>query len=341
MVKAVLFHGPEDIRLEQVPIPELQEGEVLVEIKTALTGGTDVKTYQRGHPKIIKTLPSSFGYEFAGTVSSSKVEAFKPGDRVLAANTAPCFECFFCKKEEYELCENLDFLNGSFAEYIKIPAQISKHNLYKIPQSVSYTEAACAQTLAVALHGFRKSQIKENDIVVVYGLGAIGQCFIKLCKSLLKHCSIIAIGKSQLKKTLAIENGANHVLDYSQVDIVDAVKDLSNGYGADIVIEAVGKPETWTQALKLVRAGGLVNFFGGCPKGTKIELDTFQAHYQELRTVGVFHHSPAYIQEALDLISSGTISVDNLITNTMPLEELETALTMSMRGEALKICILP
>lgn len=337
----MLFYGPEDLRLEEVPIPKINYGEVLVKIDTALTGGTDIKTYLRGHPRIIKSLPSSFGYEFAGTVEHSANEAFKPGDRVVAGNTAPCFSCFFCKKEEFELCENLDFLNGSFAEFIKIPAQIVNHNLYKISSETSFQDAACTQTLAVVLHGYYKSQIKKAQNVLIFGLGAIGQTFIKVYKTLAPETKIIALGKSPIKTNMARINGADYVLDYSSEDIIEKIKSLTSGFGADLVIEAAGKPEAWQKSLSLVRPGGLVNFFGGCPRGTNITLDTFQSHYQELTTIGVFHHTPFYMKTALDMISTKKISLTNLITHKFDLCDLEKALKLGINSEAIKVCIKP
>jgi L-iditol 2-dehydrogenase len=340
-MKAMLFYGPKDLRLEEIPRPEINIDEVLVKIDTALTGGTDIKTYLRGHPRIIKKTPSSFGYEFSGIVERSLNDRFKIGDRVVAGNTAPCFSCFFCNRKEFELCENLDFLNGSFAEFIKIPAQIANHNLYKIPSETGFLEAACTQTLAVVLHGFYKSQIKEHENVVILGLGAIGQTFIKVYKTLKPEIKIIAIGKSPLKTNLAYTNGADKVLDYTDIHLDEKLKSLTNGLGGDLVIEAAGKPESWQTSLTLVRPGGVVNFFGGCPRDTEIKLDTFQAHYQELTTIGVFHHTPYYLKSALDLISTKKISMQNLITHTFGLEKLEEALKLSMDGEALKVCIKP
>lgn len=338
-MKAFLFYGPKDIRLEEVSRPELGDGEVLVKVEAALTGGTDTKTYLRGHPRIIKTIPSSFGYEFAGTVVETNNNDFQIGDRVVAANTAPCFKCFFCNKKEYELCENLDFLNGSFAEYIRIPAQIVKYNLYKIPHELSFKEAAMAQTLAVILHGLAKTEIKSGDTVVIYGLGPIGLSFIKVCKKLFSNLKIIAIGRSQSKLDLALANGADIVLNSSNAN--EGVKKATQGYGADKVIEVVGKPEAWLEALSLVRPGGTINFFGGCPKGTKIEIDTFQIHYQEIKILGTFHHSPNYIQEALELIASGKINMLDLISHEMPLSDLTKALEMMIDGKAMKILIKP
>ena len=338
-MKSWLFYGPKDIRLEEIPKPLIGEGEVLVKIAVATTGGTDTKTYLRGHPRIIKTIPSAFGYEFAGEITESNVDGFKAGDRVVAANTAPCYECFFCMKEEFQLCENLDFLNGSFAEYIKIPAQIAKYNLYKIPDSLDYKAAVMTQTLAVALQGFIKTEIQTGDVVVIYGLGAIGQCFIKLCKNYIDGVTVVAVGRSKQKLELAKANGADHLVSGKEGNIHDQIGQLTQGYGADKVIEAVGKIETWQEALSLVRPGGTVNFFGGAPKGSKIQLDSFQLHYQETKIIGSFHHQPKYIKEALELISSGKIKMDDLISHEMKLEDLEKALQMMEEGKALKVLL--
>ena len=337
-MKSFLYYGPQDIRLTELPKPELADGEVLVKIEAALTGGTDVKTYLRGHPRIIKEIPSAFGYEFSGIVTESLASAFKLGDRVVAANTAPCYQCFFCKKEEYELCENLEFLNGSFAEYIKIPASIVKHNLYKIPDSLDYKNAAALQTLAVTLHGFDRSSIQDGGLVCVYGIGAIGQCFIKLCKKLRKNITVVAIGNSKMKMKLAEANGADYVLDYKDSDYINKIKSI-NPYGADVILEATGIPKVWTECFKIVRPGGLINFFGGCKKGTKVELDTYQTHYLETRIIGTFHHTPKHIQAALHLLSSKQIDINNLISHEMPLNKLEEALIMMDTGEAIKIYI--
>ncbi len=349
-MKAMLFYGPQDLRYEDVELGALEDAEVLVKIDWALTGGSDLKTYLRGHPKLIKSTPSLFGYEYAGRVAESRVPEFSVGDPVISANTAPCYQCFFCHKEEYTLCESLEFLNGSFAEYIKIPASIVKHNLLKIPQGLDPREAAATQTLAVALHGLEKSQIQEGDVVAILGLGAIGQSFIKLCKNYLSNIKIVALGRSPQKLELAKANGADHVLDISpcfdEALNANKLKKLWEAsfykeapYGADKVIEAVGKVDSWEAALALARPGGLVNMFGGCPPGTKISLDTYKLHYEELRIVGAFHHSPKHIRKALKLIASKQISMANLISHEFPLQDLEQALLLQLEGAAMKVGI--
>jgi L-iditol 2-dehydrogenase len=325
-----------------VIIPDLLDGEVLVKVIYAATGGTDLKTFQRGHPKIIKNIPSSFGYEFVGVIESvdSSVAGFQQGDYVVAANTAPCYECFFCKKAEYSLCENLEFLNGAFAEYIKIPKNIVKHNLYKVSRFDKLEELSLTQTLAVALHGFKRSYIKDDDKVIVYGLGPIGQTFIKLIKFFTK-AEVYAVARSQHKLGLAKENGADFLVDIknlSDEEIKAKLKSLLP-HGADVVIEAVGKPEAWQLCLSLVRKGGLINYFGGCVQGTSIQVDTFRLHYDEIKLIGVFHHSPEYIKAALELISGDKISMKNLISQKFSLSDLPKALALHEDGSVFKTLI--
>ena len=341
-MKACLFYGPEDLRYEEIEKPVLQDGEILVKVNAALTGGTDVKTYLNGHPRIIKKTPSSFGYEFSGQIVDlgPGITNFRYGDRVISANTAPCGECFHCQRNELSLCENLDFLNGSFAEFIKIPAAIVKKNFYKMPVALDFHEAAMAQTLAVCLHGYRRTDIKVNDNVVVYGLGPIGQTFIKILKSSIGHrdTKVIALGRSEIKRKLAKKNGADYVLDTSDKDFKKEFKKICPR-GADKVIEATGSMEVWEDTFNLVRRGGLINFFGGCPKGKKIKVDTYKLHYDEVRTIGVFHHTPEFIKEALDLLGTKKIDMKDLITHEMPLEKLEDALKLMIKGEAMKVLI--
>ncbi len=338
--EAVVFHGPEDIRLESVKRQKLKKNEVRVKIDLALTGGTDLKTYLRGHPKLIKTTPSAFGYEFAGEVIESQNRKFKIGDKVIAANTAPCNKCFFCKKDQPELCTNLEFLNGSFAQEIIIPETISTKNLYKFPKTMKTSHAAFTQTLAVCLLGFDRTKVSDGDTICIYGIGAIGQCFIKLCKTLRENITVIAIGSALLKKELAKKNGADYVLDYKKDDLKKEILKITK-VGADKIIEATGKPEVWKECLELVRPGALINFFGGCPQDSKIEIPTYDLHYKELTLTGSFHHSPKYIKKALTILQSDLIDVDSIVTNEIALAKLETGLKEMQAGKALKIAVKP
>lgn len=347
-MNACLFYGPYDVRYEKIPTPEINEGEILVRVNTALTCGTDLKTFQRSHPKLIKSLPSTFGHQFSGTVvkASEGIEKFKVGERVVALNSTPCFHCEYCKRKQFSLCENIEFLNGAYAEYIAIPQRIVKHNTYQIPHDVDFESAAALESLAVVLHGFNRSEITKEKTVCIIGSGSIGLIFIMLAK--LNGVKVISIGRKDYKLKIAKEIGADHILNLTsfenEEELIKEIKTLTADNGPDVVIEAVGNPNLWELATKIVRRGGLVNFFGGCKKGTKVEFDTYRLHYDELKLLGVFHHTPEYVEAALDLLKKHSINSETLrkiITHTMPLKNLKEALLMHESGEAIQVAIKP
>lgn len=343
-MNAVLYYAPQNIKYEQTDVKEPGDDEILIKVMAALTCGTDVKTYERGHPVLIKETPSGFGHEFAGIVErvGKNVTKFSVGDRVVAANTAPCLDCYHCRMEEYNLCENLEFLNGAYAEYITIPKQIAQINTYKIPDHLSFEEAAFVEPLANVVHGIERTEIKPGQAVGVIGIGPIGLMLARVAK--LKGARVIAAGRNIMKLELAEKFAqVDAVMDLNlEPDPVGAFKHFSNeGKGLDVAIEAVGLPEIWERMFKFVRKGGTVHLFGGCKSGTSVNIDTRRLHYDEVKVMGVFHHTPEYIKKSLDLIASGQVDVKQLITHRMPLKELEKALKMQKSGEALKVVITP
>ena len=343
-MKAVMFYAPKDIRFEEVNVPEPNEGEVLVKVEAALTCGTDVKTFRRGHPVLIKKTPSGFGHEFSGTIAKlgENVEGFNIGDRVVAANSAPCGECFFCRKGEENLCENLELLNGAYAQYILIPKNIVQKNLIKIPDNLPFKLAAFTEPLSNVVHGISRTPINKGDTVGVIGIGPIGLMFCALAK--LKGAKVIAMGRNPLKLKLAKEFAhADEVIDLKKYDdpteIILSMTEEKRGL--DVAIECVGLPEIWESVFKLVRRGGCVHLFGGCASGTSVNIDTKRLHYDEVNIISVFHHTPKYFREALNLIATKQVDVEKLITKTMPLKYTKRALEMQQNGEAIKVLIEP
>jgi len=343
-MKAALFYQPGDVRYETTAVPVLAPGEILVQVKTALTCGTDVKCFRRGHPVLLKSFPSPFGHECAGVVSQigEGVSKFKVGDRVVAANSAPCFECEFCYRGKHNLCEHLDLLNGAYAEYLRIPAQIAVHNTYRLPNHISYDQAAFCEPLAVSVRGVELSNILPGQRVAVIGLGPIGQLLVKAAK--LKGAHVTAMARNALKRQLAQSfGGADAVVDLQDMTDTEAIKNryTPKGLGFDVVIEAVGLPQTWEKAVELVAPGGLVNLFGGCESGTKVTFDTRRLHYEEITVISLFHHTPTHFKKAFELISTGVIDPTPLITETRPLSQLTDALEVIERGKAIKVAIKP
>lgn len=343
-MKSIQYWGPQDIRFEEVNIKPLREGEVLVKVESALTCGTDVKTYKRGHPVLIKQIPSGFGHEFAGVVAKlgKNVEGFEIGDRVVAANSAPCGKCFYCKKEEYNLCENLDLLNGAYAEYITVPARIVQKNMLKIPDDLSFDNAAFCEPLANVVHGVERTEIKPGQTVGIIGIGPIGLMFAKLAK--LKGATVIAAGRNPLKLKLASEfSQADEVIDLTKYPNPEKIflSFTEEHKGLDVAVECVGLPSIWERMFSLVRPGGTVHFFGGCKSGSTVTFDTTRMHYSDIKMISVFHHTPKYFRQALELISSGQIPVEQLITDTIELKDLQMALERHIEGSAIKFLVKP
>ena len=341
-MKAVLFYGPQDIRYEETRIKPLSKGEILVKIEAALTCGTDVKTYRRGHPVLIKDIPSGFGHEFAGIVSKvgEDVTNVKVGDRVVCANSAPCGECFYCRRKEYNLCENLNLLNGAYAEYIVVPERIVKKNTIILPDSLPFYKAAFSEPLANVVHGVERTGIKPGDTVGVIGIGPIGLMFARLAK--LKGAKVIAAGRNPIKLKLAEEfSHADEVVDLKKYPNPEKIfKDFTEeGKGLDVAVECVGLPEMWERVFSCVRPGGTVHFFGGCKSGSTVTFDTTRMHYGDIKLMSVFHHTPQYFRQALDLIASGDIEVEKLITGELPLEKVEYAMQQHIAGNAIKFLI--
>jgi L-iditol 2-dehydrogenase len=340
---AAILYGKRDVRIEQVPIPRVENGELLIRIKAALTCGTDLKVYRQGFHARMIVPPAVFGHELSGVVEEvgANVESFSPGMRVVAANSGPCNECFFCQKHLANLCEDLQFINGAYAEFIKIPERIVRQNLLILPDNVSFREAALVEPLACVIRAVDETGIEEGDTVVVIGIGPIGLMFVQILKSL--GVTVVALGNRGTQLTLAKVMGADHVVDSTHSNAIEQVRRLTSGRrGADVVIEAVGSKETWQQAMGMVRRGGTINLFGGCPSGTHIPLDSTLIHYSEITIKANFHHTPRHIREALDAIHRGKLKAQSLITGEEHLTELRNVLERLLnRNGDLKIAIIP
>ncbi|MEP6960969.1 MAG: zinc-binding dehydrogenase, partial [Acidobacteriota bacterium] len=314
MAAAVLY-GKENLRIESVEVPKLSAGDLLVRVRAALTCGTDVKVFKRGyHARMIRP-PALFGHELAGDIvrMGEGVKGFHMGQRVVAANSAPCGECYYCGRHQENLCEDLLFNNGAYAEFIRIPARIVSKNTHEIPAHVSYQDAALVEPLACVMRGLEETGVRPGDTIAVIGLGPIGMMFVRMAKAVYQ-ARVIAIGRRQSQLDRASRMGADElILNDEGADVITPVRKLTDGRGADIVIEAVGLPEVWQLAIQLLRRGGVVNFFGGCPEGTQVGVDTSTLHYSELTLQASFHHTPALIVKALDAVSRGYITAKDFV----------------------------
>jgi L-iditol 2-dehydrogenase len=344
MTAAVLY-GRENMKIEQVDIPSLAEDEVLVRVEVALTCGTDLKVWKQGsHPRMIQP-PALFGHELAGVVEEKGKavnHGVHTGMRVVPSNSAPCNVCLYCRKGQPNLCEDLLFNNGAYAQYIRIPGRIVQQNMLEIPDSVPFLDAAMVEPLACVLRGVHEIDRHEGDTVVVIGCGPIGLKFVRLLSA--RGVRVIALGKRKTQIRAAERLGATAAFDVAEIENpVTLVRQLTEGArGADAVIEAVGSAQTWQWALQMVRKGGTVNLFGGCPSGTQVNFDPAALHYSEITIKSTFHHTPRFIREALDTIVRGDIRASDFITGEVPLTELPHVFEhMKQRNGELKTAVIP
>jgi L-iditol 2-dehydrogenase len=342
-MKAAMLYGIKDLRVEDVEVPSIGAGEVLIKVGAATTCGTDLKIFQRGYVEKIIKLPTVFGHEWAGEVVEVGQGLDWPvkGMRVRAGNSAPCLHCAMCQKGKYNLCENMIWLWGAYAEYIKVPARTVLVNMQEIPSHVSFEEAAITEPLACVLHGVEEARVKLGDSVAIIGAGPIGLLHLLTVKKLGVEKAIM-IDLVDERLDFAGKIGADETINGGRENTVERVKQLTNGYGADAVIEAIGLPATWEQALRLARKGGTVLEFGGCPPGTEVRISTEMLHYGELTVLGVFHTTPLHFRKALNLIAHRTIDVRPLVTRKMKLEEIKQAFEiLSTSKSEIKIAITP
>ena len=321
---AAVLRGKEDLRVEQVAMPVAGPEELIVRVGAALTCGTDLKVYRRGYHAKMLTLDRLFGHELAGTVEAigAGVTRFAVGDRVVPLNSAPCDACFFCRNGQQNLCDDLLFNNGAYAEFIRVPARIVEKNTLHIPDTMPFEHAALTEPLACVMRGLEESNAHAGQTAIVLGAGPIGLLFIHAASLAGMH--VIAVVKRQDQVATAKRFGAEQVVRLANVDDpVAAARALTpEGRGADIVFEAVATPEAWQSAVQMARKGGLVNLFGGPPAGTSVQLDTNLIHYSDLTLKASFHHTPAAVRSAFALLCSGRFQCDAFLTGSATLEEL-------------------
>lgn len=329
--------------MEQVPLPAPGAGEILVRVAAALTCGTDLKVYRRGYHAMMLQPPIPFGHELAGVVAAvgPGVANFRVGDRVVALNSAPCDVCFFCTHGQQNLCEDLQFNNGAYAEYILIPERIVAKNTLRIPEHVPFEHAALTEPLACVVRGLEETAAVAGDTMIVLGAGPIGLMFMHVAQ--LAGIDVIAVVKREDQVASARLFGARQVVRIGEHrDIVSAARALTpDGRGADSVIEAVATPMTWGWAVDMVRKGGTVNFFGGPPSGTRVTLDTNRLHYGDITLKASFHHTPAACRAAFELVASGRFKAPATITGRAKLcdvpELFQQMLTRSRHLSKLEI----
>jgi len=341
-MRAQVFYGPGDLRFEDIPMPEPEPGGLVVRVDAALTCGTDVKTLRRGHPVMIPHVPTVFGHELAGVVTAvgRGAPGVKEGDRIVAANSAPCGRCGLCVASRPNLCEDLLFVNGAYGEYIALPPRLVARNVVPIGPGLAASSAAFAEPLACALLGVERGRVEAGMTVVIWGHGPLG-CLLALAAGQ-RGARVVIVGKAGWRLDRVRGLGLGTCVDALSVpDMVGHLRGLTGGRGPDVTVDATGRPEVWEQAIEGVGRGGTVILFGGCAPGTSVRVDTRRAHYEELTLVGAFHHTPAMIRRAVELLESKAIEPAGLLTHRMGLGQVKEALALMERGETMKVLVDP
>jgi L-iditol 2-dehydrogenase len=337
---------PGRIELQKIKTPKPSDGEILVKIKVALTCGTDLKAFLRGHPMI--PMPGVFGHEFSGIVAEvgKGVRGFKEGDPIMAVHSAPCNSCIFCKKGLYNLCENImdTKILGAFSEFILLPSHIVKQNVFHKPKNLSFEEAAFLEPLSCVVHSIEPLDIKKGDSALIMGAGPIGLLHLILLKSKKAKVAVNDINRERLR--IAKELGADFVIPSdpttSFLKIPPCPPFPKGGRGGfDYVFECTGKPEVWERSVNYLRRGGTLIFFGGCEKGTKVTYDTYRLHYDELTVKGSFHYTPSDVRKAYQLLCKGKLDLSKLISGRYPLRDIDKAFDKLSKGVGLKYAIIP
>ncbi len=319
-MRAAILHGPGDLRIEDVADPVPGRGEVVLRIGAAATCGTDVKSVKRGHPTIA-SYPSRLGHEFAGTVEAvgEDVRTVAPGDVVFCGNSAPCGICRQCTRGRESLCEDLLYVLGGFAEKLLVPERIARVNLHRLPPGLSLRLAPLAEPLACAVHAIDVYEGRPGDRVTILGAGSLGLMLCALVASAGGWPVVLDPHPARLK--LARRFGAAETIRATK-----GPEDVERAGGADLVIEAVGRPEAWELAVAMAAPGGTVNLFGGCARDTTFTLPTARIHYEQVTVMGTYHHAPRYLARALAVLAAGEYPWAELFGPEITLEELPAAL---------------
>ncbi|WP_316669926.1 zinc-dependent dehydrogenase [uncultured Propionibacterium sp.] len=348
-MKALRFHAPEDVRLEDVPEPECGPDQIKIKVKNCSTCGTDVKIFHNGHQNI--TRVTTMGHEVAGEIVEIGAEVagdWRIGDRVQSIAAVPCGECHECRKGWMQVCQNQTSVgyqyDGGFAEYMIVPAEVLKvDGLNKIPDGVGYDEASAAEPFACAINAQEQLGIEAGDFVVIFGAGPIGCMHTRIARGVHRAGTVVMIDINAERLAMSADAVKPDItIDGSVEDVVAKVMELTDGRGADVVVTATPANVAQEQALAMAARNGRISFFGGLPKTSPtITCDSNLVHYRQLHIHGANGSAPEHNKRALAYIASGQVPVADLITRHVPLENALEAFDVVAAGEAIKVTVEP
>jgi len=339
--QAVLVQ-PGRLEMHEVVLPHPGPGELLLQIRCAMTCGTDLKAFRRGHP--MWRLPTPFGHEFAGIVAEigPGVDNFRPGDPLMAAPTAPCGECFYCARGQENLCALTmeKMVMGGYADYLLVGSHVVAHNAFRKPPDLPFEEAALLEPLACVVHAQEMARPERSESVLIIGSGPFGLLHMLALRTMAVR-EIVVAGRGAQRLQWAHQLGADRVLDVNQTGTEETIASVNGGFGPDLVFECTGQVAGWADAFARVRRGGRVVFFGGCPLNTSLAVDTRRMHYDNLTLLSPFHFRPHDVKHAFELLCARKLGADRIVSARRPLSELTEVFAMLERGAVLKCAVVP
>jgi L-iditol 2-dehydrogenase len=344
--KAVVYHAPRDVRVENVEAPVCHEGEIRLRVDACAVCGSDLKAYLAGNPRI--KPPMVMGHEFTGIVEteSGNGDGFRKGERVVMATSVSCGECLYCRKGWRNLCANLAPMGfsypGGMAEYVSIPKRaIENGHVVRVPKGVLPEHAALAEPISCAVNACENCGIKPGDTVVVVGAGPMGILNACVARAFGAQKIILAeVNDARLKQ--AMDFNVDVLANPAQQDLARVVRDQTGGLGADVVIVAAPAAQPQEAALELTRKRGTICLFASLSEGKHmLQLNSRLIHYNELRVVGSSDSTADHVRKAVDMICRGAVPVERLATHVMGLDGILDAFELMQRGEALRVVLKP
>jgi L-iditol 2-dehydrogenase len=345
-MKAVIYCGPGDVRVEDVPLPEAGADELRVKVDACAVCGTDLKTYKHGNPRI--KPPLVMGHEFTGLVETvgSNVEGFIVGERVVMATSISCGRCRYCLQGWRNLCVDLAPMGftypGGMAEYTVVPSRgIANGHVVKVPPGIPAEQAALSEPLSCAVNAVGQCNLRGGEVVLVIGGGPMG--LMNACVARAKGAGKIILAEvSPARLAQAAQFGCDVLVSPEKEDLAARVKGLTEGLGADVVIVAAPAAKPQEMALDLVRRRGTVCLFASLPVGqSMLQLDSRKIHYNELRVIGSSDSTADHVREAVRLMACGAVPTGKLASHTLPLDGIFKAYDLMTSGEALRVILKP
>jgi L-iditol 2-dehydrogenase len=345
-MKAIVYHAPGDVRIEEIAKPACSDGALLVQVDACAVCGTDLKSYHHGNPRI--KAPLVMGHELTGLVAEvgRGVEGHQPGERIVMATSVSCGACYFCRRGWNNLCVKLAPMGftypGGMAEYTLVPAlAVTNGHVVQVPPHVPAVYAALAEPVSCAVNSLENCRIEPGDTVVVVGAGPMGLMNVCVARAM-GAGKIILAELSPQRLAQARHFDVDLLVNPAEQDLIETVLAATGGLGADVAIVAAPAGPPQEMALRLVRKRGTVCLFASLPVWAEmLSINSRLIHYGELRIVGSSDSTPAHVRKAVELIANRRIPAEKLVTHVLPLEAIFRAYELMESGEALRVVLRP